>query len=102
MGDVIVKLSVNKKSGDYNTKVLSHEDGASCGDGIDEDIIQDLLNAEIYGFGELAIAEDSGHTCEYYEEKQPKVKAHNYMDNEEDDSPKKKKSNKDLDLGFGV
>jgi len=72
MSDVVVRLTVNKKNGSYSAKILSHQGGSSCGDGIDDEIVQDLLNAEIPGFGELAVAGDSGKTSEYFEEKQAK------------------------------
>lgn len=106
MGDVIVRLTVNKKNGTYETKILGHEGGSSCGDGIDEDILEDLMNAEVPGFGQLATPEDSGRTCEYFEEKQAKQRPHKYRynedENENEDDGEEKTKKKDLDLGYGV
>ena len=105
MGDVIVRLTVNKKNGTYEAKVLGHEGGTSCGDGIDEDILEDLLNAEVPGFGELITPEDSGKTCEYFEERQAKQRPHKYRYNEgdeEDGDEEEETKEKDLGLGYGV
>jgi hypothetical protein len=100
MGEVIVRLSLNKKDGSYSTKILSHVNGSSCGDGIDDEIVQDLLNTEIDGFGDLAISSDSGKTCEYFEEKKIKNKFHRYKYEESDQ--KNKSGNKNIHLGYGV
>jgi hypothetical protein len=107
MGDVIVRLTVNKRNGTYETKILGHENGSTCGDGVDEDILEDLMNAEIPGFGDLATVDDSGRTCEYFEEKQAKQSPHKYRYNDESDEDddgeeQEKTKEKDLDLGFGV
>lgn len=105
MGDVIVRMTVNKKTGTYETKVIGHENGSTCSDGLDERILNDLLNAEVPGFGDLAVQEDSGKTCEYFEEKQAKNKPSKYKYNEyedEDDNGQGKSRKQDLGLGFGV
>jgi hypothetical protein len=104
MGDVIVRLTVNKKSGTYEAKILGHENGSSCGDGVDEDILEDLLNAEVPGFGNLATTEDSGKTCEYFEERQAKQRPHHYRYNEDEDGDEEeeKSKEKDISLGYGV
>jgi len=106
MGEVIVRLTVNKKNGTYEAKVLGHEGGSTCGDGIDEDIIEDLLNAEVPEFGQMVKPEDSGHTCEYFDERQAKQRPHSYSyndDDDEDDGDEEERSdNKELDLGYGV
>jgi len=101
MGDVIVRLTVDKQNGGYSAKILSHQGGSSCGDGIDDEIVKDLLNAEINGFGELAVAGDSGKTCEYFEEKQAKKgKRYRPIDNFEEEERAEKQ--KELHLGYGV
>jgi len=105
MGDVIVRLTVNKKNGTYEAKVLGHEGGSTCGDGLDEDILEDLLNAEIPGYGELVSPQDSGKTCEHFEEKKAKQRPHHYKygeDGDEDGDEAEKSKEKDLDLGYGV
>ena len=103
MGDVIVRLTVNKKNGKYEAKIVGHEGGATCGDGVDESILEDLLNAEIPEFGHLASPEDSGKTCEYFEEKQAKQRPHSYHNNDEDDGEEEEvEDHKKLDLGYGV
>jgi len=103
MGDVIVRMSVNKKNGTYETKVIGHEGGSTCSDGLDERILRDLLEAEVPGFGDMAIQEDSGKTSEYFEEKQSKNQPSKYKYNEYEDEEEKVKSRKqDLGLGFGV
>lgn len=106
MGEVIVRLTVNKKTGTYEAKVLGHEGGSTCGSGIDEDIIEDLLNAEVPEFGQMSRPEDSGRTCEYFEEKQAKQNPHAYRykdaDDEDDGDEGEQEDHKKLDLGFGV
>ncbi|MFA7219127.1 MAG: hypothetical protein WC119_01185 [Synergistaceae bacterium] len=106
MGEVIVRLTVNKHNGNYETKILGHENGSTCGDGIDEDILNDLLNAEVPGFENMATAEDSGRTCEYFDEKQAKQQPHHYKYNEDDDGEdgdeEEKSKKNDLSLGYGV
>ena len=106
MGEVIVRLTVNKKSGTYEAKVLGHEGRSNCGEGIDEDIIEDLLNAEVPGYGHMVEHEDSGHTCEYFEERQAKQNPHKYKYNQDSDDGDEDEDeiidNKELDNGFGV
>ncbi len=104
MGDIIVRLTVNKKNGTYNTKVISHQNGAMCGDGVDEDIVRDLLNAEIPGFGELTIHNDSGHTCEYFESRKAKQTPRRYRNDENDDDEEdnSRSKSKKIDVGYGV
>jgi len=105
MGDVIVRLVVNKKNGTYKAEVVGHENGAICGDGIDEDIIEDLLNAEVPGYGKMTDPQDGGKTCEYFEEKMAKQRPHAYHDNEDDDDDGEEEETTDhkkLDLGYGV
>ena len=104
MGDVIVRLTVNKKSGAYDARVISHEGGASCGEDLDEDIIKDLLEAEIPEFGQLVKPEDSGKTAEAFEEKvdrQKPQKYHPYGDDEDEGGGKKQGKKVDVG-GFGV
>ena len=102
MGDVIVRLTVNKKNGTYDAKILGHDGGSTCGDGIDEDIIEDLLNAEVPEFGHMVNTEDSGHTSEYFDEKQGKQNPHKYHQDDEDDGEEEEKTENKLDLGYGV
>lgn len=102
MAEVIVRLTLNKNDGSYSTRILSHLNGSSCGDGIDDEIVQDLLNSEIDGFGDLAIHEDSGKTCEYFKDKQSKQKFHIYDNNDNDEATKTSSNKNDMHLGFGV
>jgi len=105
MGDVIVRITVNKKTGAYDARVLSHEGGASCSDDLDEDIIKDLLEAEIPEFGQLVKPEDSGKTKEFFEEKvdrQKPQKYHPYGDDDDDGGGGKKQGKKVDAGGFGV
>lgn len=102
MGEVIVRLKVDKHNGTYESKILSHLDGSSCSDGVDDLIVQDLLNAEIEGFGELGSIEDSGKTCEFFEEKKAKHRPHTYIRDDEDEDGGTKKKKKKVGLGFGV
>ena len=104
MGEVIVRLTVNKKNGTYEAKILGHSGGSACGDDIDEDIIEDLLNAEIPEYGQMTNHEDSGHTCEYFDEKKSKERPRKYNENDEDDEGDEDETTKDkeLDLGYGV
>lgn len=64
-----VEIKVNKLSGSYKIEVLNHGNGSACSDGIDESILDELLEAEVEGFGNLATEEDSGRTCEFFDEK---------------------------------
>ena len=102
MGDVIVRLIVNKKTGTYEAKILEHSGGSLCGDGLDEDIIQDLLNAEVPEFGHLVSPDDSGHTSEYFEERKGKQRPHAYGTTDDDEDEEEAKQDKKLDLGYGV
>jgi hypothetical protein len=101
MSDVIVRLTVNKGTGKYDVRVIGHEGGSTCGDGLDESIINDLLNAEVPEFGQLAKEEDSGKTCEYFESKKAKQSPHKYNEDDED-GEEEEKTGKKLDLGYGV
>ena len=102
MGDVTVRLTVNKKNGNYSAKILSHQGGSSCADGIDDEIVQDLLNSDISGFGELATLDDSGKTSEYFEEKQAKKGVKCYQSTCADEDEDGFKSKKELHLGYVV
>lgn len=104
MGDVIVRLVVNKRNGTYKTEIVGHENGALCGDGVDADIVEDLMNAEVPGFGHLSTHDDSGKTCEHFEEKAKKSKPHAYNqgDDDEDGDDEMTSKKKKLDLGYGV
>ena len=103
MGEVIVRLTVNKKNGTYKGEIIGHEGGSTCGDGIDEDILEDLLNADIPEFGHLVDPQDGGKTCEYFEEKKAKQRPHSYMDDGSDGGDEEDTSeNKKVGLGFGV
>ena len=102
MGEVIVRLVVNKYDGTYEAKIVSHLGNSKCGDDIDEDIIEDLLNAEIPGYGNMATGTDSGHTPEYFEERQAKQSPHKYIINETEDDEEYAEDDRELGNGFGV
>ena len=107
MGEIVVRLSLDKKTGSYEAKVLRHEGDSACGDDIDAEIIQDLLDAEIPEFGHMLQHGDSGHTSEYFEEKAAKQKSckyrYNDIDNDEgDDEGGKTNKSKKVELGYGV
>ena len=102
-GQIILRLKTDNKSGKFEAKILGHEGGASCHDGLDEALIRDILDADIMGFGELAQVEDGGKTTEHFEEKRQKCGKKSQTDapfNDEEDDKKSKA--KDLSLGFGV
>lgn len=102
-GKIIIRLRTDKITGAFEAKVLRHEGGATCADGIDEALLKDILEAEIPGFGNMIEITDSSKTSEHYEEKQnkkqtPKVDLNNPPFPEEEEKEKKK----DLSLGYGV
>jgi len=103
MGKVKVRINVDKKTGAYKAEVVDHADGASCALGKDEGILNDLMNAEIPGFGGSDPAEH-GPTEEWKEycsrnsrkegfEESPDAFSDDFDHHEED---------RQLDNGFGV
>jgi hypothetical protein len=102
-GQIILRLKTDNTNGKFEAKILGHEGGASCHDGLDEALIRDILDAEILGFGEMAQVEDGGKTNEHFEEKRQKCGKQSPVlapFGEEDEEHKTKA--KDLSLGFGV
>lgn len=102
MGKVIVRFEVNKRNGSYNASIKGHEDGASCSDGVDEDILEDLLNTNVPGFGDLTYTKDSGKTDEFFEEKQTKHRPHHYTYESDNDASKNNFQKEKMGSGFGV
>jgi hypothetical protein len=103
-GKTILKLVTVKSTGEFKATIIGHANGAKCSDGFDEDILRDLLNAEVVGFGNVMAETDSGHTPEYFEEKK-KTKVNPVVSkpiDEEDDDLTTPSSGKKLDLGYGV
>lgn len=105
-GQIILRLRTDNTTGKFEAKILAHEGGATCADGMDEALIRDILDSNIYGFGELAQVEDGGKTSEFFDEKKQKmgkryVKANDGAPFSEDEEEKSNKQ-KDLSLGFGV
>ena len=66
MSEVIVEHRIDK-DGKVTSKIIKHERGSSCFKEDDEALIQELLETEIDGFGDMAVT-DSGPTPEYVEE----------------------------------
>jgi len=105
-GIVVVRLTTNKRTGEFRAEVVGHENGAKCSDGVDHDILEDLLSAEVEGFGDLMIKTDEGNTPEFYEEKGAKkgapmvAKPSKGQEMTPLTTPKGKQ--KQLDKGFGV
>lgn len=105
-GQIILRLRTDNKNGTFEAKILAHDGGASCADGLDEALIRDILDAEIQGFGELAQVEDGGKTSEFFDEKKQKmgkkfIKANAEAPFSEEEEEKSNKQ-KDLSLGYGV
>lgn len=105
---IIVRLKTDKKTGEFTATVLGHTGEASCADGLDDDLMRDLLEAEVEGFGNMATITDSGKTSEGMESKYRPNTGHQIdltEDEEEDEedmlgTPGKKQK---MDAGgFGV
>ena len=107
-GQIILRLRTDNTTGKFEAKILSHEGGASCADGMDEALIRDILDSDIQGFGGLAQVEDGGKTSEFFDEKRQKMGKRFIKTSPEapfsEDENEEEKSNKqkDLSLGFGV
>jgi len=73
-GSVIVEHRIDKE-GKVTSKIIKHEGGSTCFKEDDEALIQDLLETEVEGFGDISVT-DSGPTPEHLEEQkkyQPKI-----------------------------
>lgn len=102
---IIIRLRTDKKTGQFEVKVLGHTGSASCSDGLDDDILQDLLEAEIPGFGNMATVTGSGKTSEGIDAVQKPSTGHKVKPNsteEEDDFLETPGKERKMDLGFGV
>ena len=100
MGKINVRLTINKRTGEYEARVIGHAGGSTCADERDEIVIEELLNAKIEDFGDMVIKDDYGKTCEYYEEKQAKQKPQQYKEGHGVKGGREEE--KDAGLGFGV
>ncbi len=67
MSNIIVRLSFNKQNGTCKSEIVSHENGSSCQDSDNDDILKSILNSDVEGFGPIASIKDEGHTCDYFE-----------------------------------
>lgn len=97
-GKIIIRLRSDKRTGKFEAKVIGHE-GVRCADGLDEKLLQDLLESDIEGFESMGIT-DSGHTPEFYKDKnkgmKPKEQEAPFPEEEE------KAKKEDLSLGYDV
>jgi len=110
-GKVQVESYINKKTGEFRLEVVGHADGASCADGVDDDLLDELVNLEIPGFGKADV-EAEGPTMEWQREKarlavEDKTKDMNgeTSDNEDDGRAtryQEENEERSLDKGFGV
>lgn len=66
---VDIEITVDDKK-HFEAKVVGRSKNSSCLTQKDDEIIQNLLNNEIGGFGKIGKVEDYGHTEEYWREKQ--------------------------------
>ena len=105
-GQIILRLRTDNLNGKFEAKILSHDGGASCADGLDEALIKDILDCEIEGFGELTQIDDSGKTTEFFDEKKQKMGKKFAKLNAEapfvEEEEEKSNKQKDLSLGYGV
>lgn len=104
-GKIIIRLRTDNKTGKFEAKILGHEGGAKCSDGIDEALLRDILEAEIPGFGDMVKVTDASKTNEFFQEKQnkketPQINPNDPVFPEEEEEEKKK--GKDLSNGYGV
>lgn len=103
--NIIIRLRTDKRTGEFSATVLGHTGASSCGDGLDDDLIRDLLEAEIPGFGNMAEIQDSGKTSEAFQgqAKPAKPQAVKPEEEEEEESFMRTPGGKNkLDLGYGV
>lgn len=95
--NTVVRVVLNKKTGEMEVKVVGHENNASCSISDDHDIISKIAN----NIGKIT---EEDNTEEYYDEiYENKVYSgynkENDKENEEEDS---KKIDSKTNLGFGV
>ena len=105
-GKVIVKLITNKKDGTFKMEVMGHADGASCADELDHSILDDLMNAEVEGFGKgIMTGTHVENTEEFYENSARKgtpMVAKPFEEEEEEAMLTTPAKHKDLGLGYNV
>ena len=101
-----------KPDGSYTSKVIAHNDGASCEAEDDAALMRDLLEAQVEGFGEtFEKPDEEGKTPEFYEEQKKKRKKTPAQTQKPEEAgpfggtpgikaPAGKK--KTLDMGYGV
>ena len=101
-GRVVIRLRTDNNNGQFEAKILSHENGATCGDGFDETLIRDILESEIKGYEGLTQISDGGKTNEFFEEKKQKQGGCKIKDAPFGEDEEETKKEKDLSLGYGV
>lgn len=94
-GYIDIEFIFDGKTGKTSSKIISHGNGASCsleGGELDERLLDELLLAEVPGFGSCEV-EDSGKTAEAFADKKtaPKVKTPSSFDEDDDGGGSKKK-----------
>jgi hypothetical protein len=99
-GKIIIRLRSNNSNGKFEAKVIGHE-GVRCADGLDEKLLHDLMESEVEGFDAIT-PEDSGHTPEYYKDKNKGMKPKDQEAPFPEEEEKEKGKKEDLSLGFGV
>ena len=101
-GHVKVRITIDGENVD--TRIVGHGPGTGCGLEDDDAILQDLLDTEVAGFGDMEDY-DAGKTAEGYEA--TRVKAPKEKPQEESFiggpfGPQAPQDEKKQDLGFGV
>ena len=103
-GEVEIEIVIDEETGTYQTMVVAHGPGTSCGTEDDSKMLSDIVDGDIM---------DEGHTSEYFEEqreKKQKVKPQK-MPEQEESGPfiggpfggqKPQEEGRRLDQGFGV
>ena len=117
-GKVQVESRINKETGEIKLEIIAHADGASCADGVDDDLLADLMSMQIPGFGMPDLGAD-GETMEWRREKARKAVENKSRDMQKDDRDSTgieenegdgrrtrfydgENTGKTLDKGFGV
>lgn len=105
-GKIIVELITDTNNGTFRYQIAGHKEGASCIDGLDKELLEDLLHAEVDGFGDVHQKVDEGKTGEYYDtvghKKGIPARPQETKTKKHDDLIQTPQDNKKLDLQFGV
>jgi len=103
-GHVRIKTTFDME-GTRESRIIERAENTSCQTEDDAKLLQDLLEAEIPGFGEEGQVIDVGHTAEYWKDKKKTarpVEAPAGPFAEEEPTVKSPEERQRVDLGFGV